>query len=142
MGKALGDHTLQVLNHEEQPTEVWREGVRTRMRVSVLTDAAQLCVFEQWCDPGKGAPTHLHAVEEILTVMQGNAEIWVEDDHHFAGPNQSVVIPAGRKHGFRNAGLDTLHVMATLAAAMFEGTFDDPNQISRRWLPAPRLHGS
>jgi mannose-6-phosphate isomerase-like protein (cupin superfamily) len=111
------------------------------MRVSVLTGAAQLCVFEQWCDPGKGAPTHLHAVEEILTVIRGDAEIWVEGDHHFVGPNQSVVIPAGRKHGFRNTGGETLHVMATLAAAMFEGTFDDPNQISRRWLPTSLLGG-
>jgi quercetin dioxygenase-like cupin family protein len=133
---------VEVLKHEQQLTEVWREGVRTRMRVSVLTGAAQLCVFEQWCDPGKGAPTHLHAVEEVLTVLQGDAEIWVENQLQLAGPNQSVVIPAGRKHGFRNIGSDMLHVMATLAAPMFEGTFDDPNQISRRWLPAPPLNGN
>ena len=133
---------MEVLTHEQQPSEVWREGVRTRMRVSVLTGAAQLCVFEQWCDPGKGAPTHLHAVEEILTVMQGDAEIWVENERHVAGPDQSVVIPAGRKHGFRNTGTDTLHVMATLAAPMFEGTFDDPNQISRRWLPRSPVDGT
>lgn len=127
---------MEVLSHEQQPTEVWREGVSTRMRVSVLTGAAQLCVFEQWCDPGKGAPTHLHAVEEILTVLQGEAEIWIENESHFAASNESVVIPAGRKHGFRNRGTEVLHVLATLAAPMFEGTFDDPNQISRRWLPA------
>jgi quercetin dioxygenase-like cupin family protein len=133
---------VEVLKHEQQLTEVWREGVRTRMRVSVLTGAAQLCVFEQWCDPGKGAPTHLHAVEEILTVLQGDAEIWVENQLQLAGPNQSVVIPAGRKHGFRNIGSDMLHVMATLAAPMFEGTFDDPNQISRRWLPASSMNGN
>lgn len=133
---------MEVLKHEQQLTEVWREGVRTRMRVSVLTGAAQLCVFEQWCDPGKGAPTHLHAVEEILTVLQGDAEIWVENQLQLAGPNQSVVIPAGRKHGFRNIGSDMLHVMATLAAPMFEGTFDDPNQISRRWLPASSMNGN
>ena len=133
---------MEVLRHEQQLSEVWREGVRTRMRVSVLTGAAQLCVFEQWCDAGKGAPTHLHAVEEILTVLQGDAEIWVENELQLAGPNQSVVIPAGRKHGFRNIGTDTLHVMATLAAPMFEGTFDDPNQISRRWLPASSVKGN
>jgi quercetin dioxygenase-like cupin family protein len=133
---------VEVLKHEHQVAEVWREGVRTRMRVSVLTGAAQLCVFEQWCDAGKGAPTHLHAVEEILTVLQGDAEIWVEKELQLVTANQSVVIPAGRKHGFRNIGTDTLHVMATLAAPMFEGTFDDPNQISRRWLPASLLNGN
>ena len=53
----------------------------TRMRVSAMTGAAQLCIFEQWCDPGCGAPTHLHAVEEILTVLEGRAEVWIDDEH-------------------------------------------------------------
>jgi hypothetical protein len=37
-------------------TEQWREGVLTRMLVSAATGAAELCIFEQFCDPGCGAP--------------------------------------------------------------------------------------
>jgi mannose-6-phosphate isomerase-like protein (cupin superfamily) len=46
-----------------------------------------------------------------------------------------MVVPAGHRHGFRNTGTTTLHVQATLAAPIFEASFDDRNEISRRWVP-------
>lgn len=130
---------MLILDHEQQPVEVWREGVKTRMRVSILNGAAQLCQFEQWCAAGKGAPTHLHAVEEILTVLRGEAEIWIEGELTVSRAGESVVVPAGRKHGFRNVGSETLHVLATLAAPIFEASFDDQKELSRRWAPASSL---
>ena len=130
--------SVEILDHATQATEEWRPGVTTRMRVSALTGAVQLCVFEQWVEPGKGAPTHLHAVEEILAVMDGQADIWVEDEKIAVTAGQSVVVPAGRRHGFTNTGTGTLHVMATLAAPMFEASFDTKSEISRRWVPAAR----
>jgi quercetin dioxygenase-like cupin family protein len=126
---------MQVLDHQSQSSEEWRPGVLTRMQVSALTGSVQLCVFQQWCTPGKGAPTHLHAVEEILTVLDGQAEMWIEDERTTVSAGQSIVIPAGRKHGFRNIGTGTLHVQATLAAPIFEASFDDKNELSRRWVP-------
>jgi quercetin dioxygenase-like cupin family protein len=129
---------MRVVEFEKQPNEEWRPGVTTRMRTSAINGAAQLCIFEQWCAPDRGAPTHVHAVEEVLTVLEGRAEIWVEEERKAVAPGQSVLIPAGRRHGFRNIGATTLHVQATLAAPIFEATFDDRNEITRRWLPAPR----
>jgi mannose-6-phosphate isomerase-like protein (cupin superfamily) len=126
---------MRIIDHGGQAREKWRAGVLTRMRVSALTGAAQLCVFEQWCDPGCGAPTHLHAVEEVLTVLTGQAEIWVDDRHAAVAAGQSVLVPAGRRHGFRNSGTDVLHVLATLAAPIFEASFDDRGEIARRWVP-------
>src|SRR5712691_5657104 len=99
---------MRIIDHERQPNEEWRAGVLTRMRVSAVTGAAQLCVFEQWCVPGSGAPTHLHAVEEVLTVLEGQAEFWIEDEHAAVSAGQSVVVPAGHRHGFRNTGSSTL----------------------------------
>jgi quercetin dioxygenase-like cupin family protein len=126
---------MRIIDHERQASEEWRPGVTTRMHVSAVTGAVQLCVFQQWCDPGKGAPTHLHAVEEILTVLDGQAEFWIEDEHTSVSTGQSIVVPAGRKHGFRNTGTGTLHVQATLAASIFEAAFDDQREVSRRWVP-------
>jgi mannose-6-phosphate isomerase-like protein (cupin superfamily) len=117
------------------PREEWRPGVMTRMRVSAMTGTAQLCIFEQWCHSGCGAPTHLHAVEEILTVLQGEAEVWLGDERASLTAGQSLVVPAGQRHGFRNTGDGTLHVQATLAAPIFEAAFDDARETSRRWLP-------
>jgi quercetin dioxygenase-like cupin family protein len=126
---------ITVVDHEHQPRDPWRPGVLTRMRVSGAVGTAQVCVFEQWCDPGLGAPTHLHAVEEILSVMSGEAEVWVAGERQTVRTGQSVIIPAGRKHGFRNAGSGTLHMMAVLASPVFEAAYDDQRETPRRWLP-------
>jgi len=127
---------MLIVDHERQTREEWRAGVRTRMYVSAVTGSAQLCVFEQWCDPGHGAPTHLHAVEEVLTVLEGEAEVWVGAERSAMTASQSMIVPAGRKHGFRNTGAAILHVQAILAEPMFEASFDDQAEISRRWVPA------
>jgi mannose-6-phosphate isomerase-like protein (cupin superfamily) len=126
---------MHIVDHARQASEEWRPGVRTRMRVSALTGAAQLCLFEQWCDPGRGAPTHMHAVEEVLTVLAGEAEVWLADERRPLTGGQSVVVPAGIAHGFRNTGTGTLHVQATLAAPIFEAAFEDASEVSRRWVP-------
>jgi quercetin dioxygenase-like cupin family protein len=60
----------------------------------------------------------------------------VEGELRISRAGESVVVPAGRKHGFRNVGSETLHVLATLAAPIFEATFDDQKELSRRWVPA------
>src|SRR5215203_4034034 len=116
---------MQIIDHEAQEREQWRPGVVTQIRISAETGTESLCVFEQWCDPGCGAPTHLHVVEEVLTVREGLAEIWVGDDRASVTAGQSVIIPAGYPHGFRNTGETTLHMEAILAAPIFEAASDD-----------------
>jgi mannose-6-phosphate isomerase-like protein (cupin superfamily) len=128
---------MRIVGHAGQEREQWRPGVLTRMRVSALAGSAQLCVFEQWCDPGCGAPTHLHAVEEVLTVLSGRAEVWVGEERAAVTEGQSVIVPAGYRHGFRNVGTTMLHLEAILAAPMFEAAFDDRREAARRWVPAP-----
>lgn len=43
---------MNVFEHETQAMEAWRDGVMTLMRVSALVQSAQLCIFEQFCEPG------------------------------------------------------------------------------------------
>ncbi len=105
---------MQVIDLNRQPKEVWRPGVMTQMVVSAVNGATQLCVFEQWCEPGHGAPTHLHAVEEILRVFEGRAEVWIGETHVTLTPGQLVVVPAGRKHGFANSGNTTLRIQGLM----------------------------
>lgn len=126
---------MKVLIHDEQVLEKWRDGVMTRMRTSALLGGHQLCIFDQFCDPGLGAPTHIHAVEEILEVIDGTAEIWVGNQKSIVKANQSVLIPAGAKHGFRNLETTILHTRATLASAVFEASYEDRSELSRRWSP-------
>src|SRR5262249_51392212 len=86
-----GGYPMQVVDLDHQPKEEWRPGVITQMHVSAQNGATQLCVFEQWCEPGHGAPTHLHAVEEILHVFEGQAEVWIGETRMTLTPGQLVV---------------------------------------------------
>jgi len=127
---------MQTIDHEREKLDQWRPGVMTRMRISALNGAAQLCVFEQFVEPGTGAPTHYHTVEEVLTVLEGQADIWIEAEHATLAAGQSTIIPPHQRHGFQNIGQTTLHVQAILAAPIFEASFDDQTETRRRWAAA------
>ncbi len=127
---------MRILNLADAPLEQWRPGVETRMLASALAGAKELCIFEQWIAPGAGAPTHSHSVEEVLTIREGEAEMWIDDARIAVSAGQLLVIQAGRKHGFRNAGTATLHVHAVLASSTFEATFEGATEVTRRWDPA------
>ncbi len=127
---------IPLIDHKRQPSEEWRSGVTTRMRVSALTGATQLTVFEQWCEPGRGAPTHWHDVEEVLTLLSGQADIWIGERRFRAIAGQSAVIAPELRHGFTNCGDGELHVLAILAAPTFEARYDDRTEVTRRWPTA------
>jgi len=126
---------MRVIDLNHQTREEWRSGVLTRMRTSAINGAGQLCIFEQWCETGHGAPTHLHAVEEVLRVLDGQAEVWVGEARATLTAGQLVVVPAGRKHGFSNTGTSVLHIESTLASPVFEAAYDDKRETPRRYLP-------
>lgn len=124
------------IRHDSQiHAETWRDGVETRMYASSETGARQLTVFEQWCAPGAGAPPHLHAVEEVLRIIEGQAEMIVGSDREMCDAGATIVIPAGVAHAFTNTGSDTLRVLAVLAAPIFEARYVDANRDVRRWTP-------
>jgi mannose-6-phosphate isomerase-like protein (cupin superfamily) len=72
-------------------------------------------------------------VEEVLTVRAGEAEMWIEERRFVVTTGQSLIVPAGRLHGFRNSGEGTLHLHATLGAAVFEARAEGATEPTRRW---------
>jgi quercetin dioxygenase-like cupin family protein len=125
---------MMVNDPETTSLEQWRQGVETRMLVSASNGATQLCIFEQWVAPGAGAPTHRHTVEEVLTVREGQAEMWIEAEHMTVLAGQSLIVPAGLLHGFRNSGTGALHVHAVLASPIFEAFPEGATEPVRRWV--------
>jgi mannose-6-phosphate isomerase-like protein (cupin superfamily) len=124
---------MKVSDPTSIPPELWRPGVETRMVVSARIGATQLCIFEQWVAPGAGAPTHSHPVEEVLTLREGEAEMWIGDERAVITAGQSLIVPAGRLHGFRNSGAVMLHIHAVLASPVFEATMEGASEVTRRW---------
>jgi len=124
---------MKVADIRDAAPEQWRPGVETRMLVAAKTGARQLCIFEQWIAPGAGAPTHSHDVEEVLTVRDGVAEMWLDDERLQLSAGQCLIVPAGCRHGFRNSGAAVLHVHAVLASPIFEAMMEGATEPTRRW---------
>ena len=87
-----------------------------------LTAAEQLLMVRVLMPPGRAHQFHRHpAMEEIIYVVSGSAEQWVDREKRLLGPGDIAHIPANVVHGTYNAGSETLVFLAILAPAKFEG---------------------
>jgi mannose-6-phosphate isomerase-like protein (cupin superfamily) len=125
---------MHIVTADAHPREEWRPGVETRMLISAQTGARQLCIFEQWVAADFVSLVLSHSVEEVLTVLAGEAALWIDDRHAVLNAGQSLLIPAGRKHHFRNAGNGILHIHAVLSSPIFEASVEGVDEPVRRWL--------
>jgi quercetin dioxygenase-like cupin family protein len=87
-----------------------------------LTAAEELLMVRVVMPPGRAHQFHRHpAMEEIIYVLSGTAEQWVEREHRILTAGESAHIPRDVVHGTYNAGDDTLIFLAILSPAVFEG---------------------
>jgi quercetin dioxygenase-like cupin family protein len=86
---------------------------RTRMRFSRSTDPDGTPVqhVEMWVDPRGGVTAHVHpSMEERFTVIEGVCEFLGGRRWKAAGVGETVVVPPGTRHAFRNRSGDVTHV--------------------------------
>jgi quercetin dioxygenase-like cupin family protein len=119
-----------VIDHTKQELAVWRPGNKTRLNIGAANGATRLCINEQWFEPGTGAPRHTHFdIEEAITVLEGRAEFWIDDDRAVVTQQMTVILPPYSHHGFTNVGDDTLHICAAFSAASVRTEYDeDPTE--------------
>ena len=84
-----------VLIHNDQPLEKWREGVMTRMRMSALLGGKQMCIFDQFCDPGLGAPGPPSCGRGSARGDRRYRRNLAWEGGRYPQANQSVLVPAG-----------------------------------------------
>ncbi len=83
-----------------------------------LVDTSKLNFVRAQFPPGGFHDFHHHpGMEEILYVLAGTAEQWVEREHRILTAGDVVHIPKGIAHATFNAGEDTLDFLAVLAPA-------------------------
>jgi len=87
-----------------------------------LTDARDLLLVRVRMPPGTGHAFHRHpGMEEIIYVISGAAEQWVDQASRRLGPGDSAHIPKDMVHGTYNAGDETLVLLAILSPATCAG---------------------
>ena len=73
-------------------------------------------------DPGEAHAFHFHPkMEEILYILSGTAEQWVEKEKRMMKPGDSIYLPVGIVHATFNAGTEKLDFLAILSPAKSEG---------------------
>jgi quercetin dioxygenase-like cupin family protein len=108
-----------------------------------LTEAEQLLMVRVRMPPGKAHAFHRHpGMEEILYIISGQAEQWVDKESRMLGPGEIAHIPRDTVHGTYNTSSETLVFLAILSPARFEGPMlvdvsqDEPWLSIRNRTPA------
>ncbi len=79
------------------------------------TGAGRFTVLEGTFFPGKGHGFHYHAgQEELIYVVSGTVEHWIEREKRILGPGDSVFMPPGIVHATFNIGAGDAKVVAIL----------------------------
>ena len=83
-----------------------------------LTQADHLMLVRVTMPPGKAHKFHRHPhMEEIIYVISGHAEQWVDETAQRLGPGDAAHIPMDVVHGTYNAGDENLVFLAILSPA-------------------------
>jgi quercetin dioxygenase-like cupin family protein len=87
-----------------------------------LVEAEKLLVVRVHMPPGQAHKFHRHPeMEEVIYVLEGTAEQWVDREKKLLGPGAAAHIPRDVVHGTYNAGTDTLRFLAILSPARANG---------------------
>ena len=89
-----------------------------------LTDTRQLTLVRVTMRPGTGHQFHYHpAREEIIYIVDGVAEQWVDRDKQKLKAGECAFIPAGVVHAIHNVSKKPMTFLAILSPAEADGPF-------------------
>lgn len=89
-----------------------------------ITESEDLIVVRVDLEPGGGHPFHIHpGMDEVIYIISGQAEQWIEKEVKNLGPGEAVYIPKKMVHATFNSGDEPLSFLAILSpAADLEGS--------------------
>jgi quercetin dioxygenase-like cupin family protein len=89
------------------------------------TGAGQLTVIGVGLAPGKGHDFHKHPdQEEVIYVVAGKVEQWIDRDKRILVPGDSAFIPAGMVHASFNIGDGNASMVAILGPCVGETGYE------------------
>lgn len=89
------------------------------------TQAKELAVLEVTLKPGFGHNFHKHPnQEEVIYVIEGEVEQWLDREKRMLKPGDSVFIGADTVHASFNTGSQPAKLMAILGPCVGEGGYE------------------
>ena len=109
---------MPVVEHTAVPREPFPGGATYQTLVGDDRGSTPVRVGIQTSPPGYQTRTHSHPYMEVLTVLEGRGEGWIEGSDEILAlePGVTLVFPANTRHWFRALGdapLKTLGVHAS-----------------------------
>ncbi|HEY3908537.1 MAG TPA: cupin domain-containing protein [Stellaceae bacterium] len=98
---------LTVIRHAERPSMAFAGGATYCPVIGDDTGrGVPIRTGIQVSPPGYQTRLHPHPYVEALTVLDGTGEVWLDGEDGIVAlePGVTVVLPAGRVHGFRATG--------------------------------------
>ncbi len=83
-----------------------------------------LTVLDVHIQPGQGHDFHRHPdQEEVITVLSGHIEQWVEQERRTLGPGEAVHVPQGAVHASFAEGDQPAHLLVVLTPTVGESGY-------------------
>jgi quercetin dioxygenase-like cupin family protein len=98
---------LTVIRHAERPIVTFPGGATYQPIIGDDTgEGMPIRTGIQTSQPGYTTPLHSHPYAEVLTVLEGNGEAWLEGEEGVVAlePGVTITVPANRVHVFRVVG--------------------------------------
>src|SRR5687767_15303318 len=75
-------------------------------------DDGEVLEVDTWVEPGGGVTPHVHpGMDERFTVLSGRASFLSGREWSEASAGETVVVPAGARHAYRNDGDEVAHIV-------------------------------
>jgi quercetin dioxygenase-like cupin family protein len=125
------DKMITAKPNELELLKFWQEsdpatGIRINFPVDAQTGAASSAAVYFEVESEQHIGRHTHSAEEILFVLEGEAEAVVGDERGRLSKEEMAVVPANAPHDLYNVGEATLRVVGFFSSAAVVTIFDDP----------------
>ena len=112
---------MPIISLEDAPTEEGYPGVERAVLVDATKGALSLYIGHPEIGPGCRVPTHVHPdTEEAMVIVEGCLEAILGDQVVTLVEGDTVLAPAGVKHGFENRSGATAKLLAVFPKTQFE----------------------
>ena len=122
IAERIEDLELAEVSYEDDPT--MRVRVNFPFYVGTGTRSTAVVYFE--IEPGCRLGSHTDSAEEILLILEGEAEAMVGDERGLVSAGDMAVVPAMVPHALRNSGYETVRVAGFFSSNVVTSTFDRP----------------
>ena len=117
---------MPIIPFASAPSKEAYPGVPRAVLVDALHGALSLYVGHLTIGPGASVTNHIHPdTEEAMVIVEGTLESILGDQVVTLGPGDTVLAPAGIKHGFVNRSPHPARILAIFPKTEFERVLVD-----------------